>query len=65
MVLAISLMILLGAVHPPAVATALTFTFQPGAEGALVPFALALGSVVVLVALQRLILWFLSAFRRL
>ena len=54
MVLTIGLMIVLDAMHPPAVATALNFAFRAGSgEGNLLLFGLAVGLVVVLVVLQR------------
>lgn len=54
LVLVIGFMILADAMHPPAVATALNFAFRAGTgEGNLLLFALAVGLVVVLVAMQR------------
>ncbi len=60
MVLAITLMIALDAVHPPAVSTALSFGLKAGTESNLVLFTLALGIIVVLLALQRTTLWLLK-----
>ncbi|MFC0253694.1 HPP family protein [Massilia consociata] len=54
MVSAIVLMIVLDAVHPPAVATALSFGLKAGDASNLVLFCLALGITVVLLGLQRL-----------
>ena len=62
MVTTIVAMILLDAVHPPAVATSLTFAFRAGAEKSVVLFGLALGIVVVLVLLERVALWLLARF---
>jgi CBS-domain-containing membrane protein len=61
LVLTITLMLALDAMHPPAVATALNFAFRAGAgEGNLLLFALAVGLVVVLLALQRGSAWLLA-----
>lgn len=60
MVATILLMILLDVVHPPAVATSLTFAFRTGAEREVALFALALAMVVVLVLLQRAAVWALG-----
>jgi len=50
----IGLMILTNTMHPPAVATALNFAFRAGSgEGSLVLFGLAVGLVLVLLAVQR------------
>jgi CBS-domain-containing membrane protein len=54
MISAIVLMILLDAVHPPAVATALSFGLKAGEVSNLILFCLALGITVVLLGLQRL-----------
>lgn len=62
MVLTIVLMILFEVMHPPAVATSLTFTFQAGAKSILFPFGFALGVIVVLVLLKHLILWLLAKY---
>lgn len=53
MVGTILLMILVDAVHPPAVATAMGFALRAGEASNLVLFGLALGITVVLVVLQR------------
>ena len=60
MVATILLMTLLDAVHPPAVATALSFGFRADTDNNLVLFALAVGLVAVLVALERSSLWLLA-----
>lgn len=60
MVLIIVLMIVLDVVHPPAVATALSFAFRADGESNLGLFAMALGLIIVLVALERFSLWLLS-----
>jgi len=52
-------MVLLDAVHPPAVSTALGFAFRPESAGTVGLFALAVGLVAALVALQRAALWLL------
>ncbi|MEJ7665819.1 MAG: hypothetical protein WKG07_43030 [Hymenobacter sp.] len=47
-------MLVTNAMHPPAVGTALSFAFRAGAgEGNLLLFALAVGLVLVLLAVQR------------
>ncbi len=60
MVIAILLMILLDAVHPPAVATSLSFALRAGNENNLVLFGLAVGITASLVGLERLALWILA-----
>lgn len=60
MVLTIVLMILLDAVHPPAVPTSLSFALRAGNENNLVLFALAVGMTAVLVVVERFALWLLS-----
>ncbi|GAA4470055.1 hypothetical protein GCM10023189_58070 [Nibrella saemangeumensis] len=64
MVLTIVLMIVADVVHPPAVATSLSFAFKASNENNLVLFALALGIILVLVLLQRFLLWLLTRLRR-
>jgi len=50
----IGLMILTDTMHPPAVATSLNFAFRAGSgEGSLLLFGLAVGLVLVLLAVQR------------
>ena len=60
MVITIVLMILLDAMHPPAVATSLSFALRAGKENNLVLFGLAVGITAVLVVLQRVALWLLA-----
>lgn len=60
MLVTIALMILLDAMHPPAVSTALSFAFRAGDESNLLLFGLAVGITAVLVFLQRLALWVLA-----
>lgn len=57
MVITILAMILLDAVHPPAVSTSLLFAFRDYSEQTLVLFGLALGMTVVLVALEQAVVW--------
>ncbi len=64
MVLTIFLMIVLDAVHPPAVATSLAFSFRAGDEGNLVIFALAVGITATLVALERAAVWMRARMQR-
>lgn len=56
MVAVIALMVTFDIVHPPAVATALSFAFGSGHESTLLLFGLALGMVVLLVLLERAML---------
>lgn len=63
MVTTIVLMIFADVVHPPAVATALAFGFRTGDERNIVMFALAVGLIVLLVMLQRSMLWTLTRLR--
>jgi CBS-domain-containing membrane protein len=60
MVVTIVLMIGLDAVHPPAVATALSFAFRAGPESNLVLFGLAVGVIALLLLLERSSLWLLA-----
>lgn len=64
MVATITLMIMVDAVHPPAVATALAFAFRTGDERNVVLFALAVGLVVVLVLTETATLAVLARLRR-
>jgi CBS-domain-containing membrane protein len=57
-------MVLLDVVHPPAVATAMSFALRAGEASNLVLFGLALGITVVLIGLQRVAVWTLVRFRR-
>ena len=60
MVLTILLMIVLDAVHPPAVSTSLSFALRAGDEKNLMLFSLAVAMTVVLVGLERFALWVLA-----
>ena len=60
MVVAIALMILLDAVHPPAVSTSLSFALRAGNESNIVLFGLAVGVTALLVVLERFALWLLA-----
>ena len=64
MLLTILLMIFADAVHPPAVATSLSFAFRAGSENNLLVFGLAVGMVAVLVGLQRFSVWLLHRYRK-
>jgi CBS-domain-containing membrane protein len=64
MVATITGMILLDAVHPPAVATAMAFALRAGEESNLVLFGLAVAMTAALVVLERLALWLLARHRR-
>jgi CBS-domain-containing membrane protein len=59
--LAILLMILLKAVHPPAVSTALAFAMHLDPSGNFVLFALAVVITALLVVLQRALSWFIRS----
>ena len=63
MIIIIILMVLLNAVHPPAVSTALGFAFNAGPENNLVLFGLGVGLIVGLVLLQKLVQQQLVHFR--
>ena len=59
----IAVMISTSTMHPPAVSTALSFAFRAGAgEGSLALFGLAVGLVLVLLAVQRGSAWLLLRF---
>jgi CBS-domain-containing membrane protein len=62
MVVTILFMILLDVVHPPAVATAMSFALRAGQESNLVIFGLAVGITAVLVVLERVALWVLARY---
>lgn len=64
MVLTIVLMIVLDAVHPPAVSTSLSFALRAGDESNLVLFGLAVGITALLVVLERAALWMLARYSR-
>ena len=63
MVATIILMILLDAVHPPAVATAMSFALRAGDESNLVLFGLAVGITALLVGMERIAMWMLARYR--
>ena len=64
MVLTIVVMVLLDAVHPPAVSTSLLFAFHNYSEHTLVLFGMALGMTVVLVALEQAAVWLVHRYQR-
>ncbi len=64
MVVLVITMIVLNAVHPPAVSTALAFAFRQAPESNLALFELSLLVVVLLVALQRGATWLLARLQR-
>lgn len=64
MVITIVLMILLDAMHPPAVSTSLSFALRTGKETNLALFGLALSITLLLVGLQRFALLLLSRLSR-
>jgi CBS-domain-containing membrane protein len=64
MVIAIFLMIILDAMHPPAIATSLSFAFRAGNVSNLVLFAWAVLITTVLVGLERYALWLLAHYSR-
>ena len=63
MVATIVLMIALDVVHPPAVATAMSFALRAGEASNLALFALALAITAALVVLQRAAVWTLARLR--
>ncbi|WP_445632549.1 HPP family protein [Nostoc sp. DSM 114161] len=60
MIVTIVLMILLDVMHPPAVATSLSFALKAGNENNLVLFGLAVGITALLIGLERFALWLLG-----
>jgi CBS-domain-containing membrane protein len=62
MVITIVLMIVLDVVHPPAVATSLSFAFRAGNENNWVLFALAIAITSLLVGLEQVVLWILARY---
>lgn len=60
----IVLMIVLDIMHPPAVATSLSFALKAGNENNLILFGLAVGITALLVGLERLALWLIARFER-
>ncbi len=63
MIVMIALMIPLDLVHPPAVSTSLIFALRAGRSSNLALFALAVAVTVLLVVLERAMLWVLSRHR--
>ncbi|MBD2626104.1 HPP family protein [Trichormus variabilis] len=62
MILAIFLMIILDAMHPPAVSTSLSFALKANNVSNLVLFAWALAITAILVGLERYALWLLAQY---
>ena len=60
MIIAIAVMIMANAMHPPAVSTALTFAFQPSKNNILLLFLFAVLLLVILIILQRISLWIIK-----
>ncbi|MFS0758238.1 HPP family protein [Noviherbaspirillum sp. 1P10PC] len=64
MVLAIGLMIVSDAMHPPAVSSALSFGLRSGDASNLLLFCMAVGITALLVVMQRMALWTLRRVSR-
>ncbi|MBV0882026.1 HPP family protein [Noviherbaspirillum sp. L7-7A] len=64
MVLAIGLMIISDAMHPPAVSSALSFGLRSGDASNLLLFCMAAGVTALLVVMQRMALWTLERVTR-
>lgn len=64
MVLAIGLMIVSDAMHPPAVSSALSFGLRSGDASNLLLFCMAAGITALLVVMQRMALWTLRRLSR-
>ncbi len=62
MTLSVLAMVLLDVVHPPAVSTSLAFALRAGKDSNLLLFELSLGLIVLLLLLQRALLWLLGRF---
>lgn len=60
MVLTILLMVVVDVVHPPAIGTSLTFAYRSGSATNLQLFLVALGMVLLLAGLQRVVQYLLS-----
>lgn len=60
MILTITLMISLDAMHPPAISTALIFAFRTADAGNVLLFALAVVVLIVLLGLERSAVWLLA-----
>lgn len=63
MVLTIVALVAFNVVHPPAVSTALAFAFQEAKTSNLLLFALAVGLIALLVAIERACLWMVRRWR--
>lgn len=60
MILTIFLMVLLDAMHPPSVATALSFAFNAGNESNILLFGLAVVITAILVGLAKAMVWLIA-----
>jgi CBS-domain-containing membrane protein len=60
MIIAVSVMILANAMHPPAVSSALLFAFQYSRPNTLMLFVLAVLLLVILIVLQRVSIWIIK-----
>ena len=60
MILTITLMIFLDAMHPPAISTSLIFAFRTADAGNVLLFALAVVVLIVLLGLERAAVWLLA-----
>lgn len=60
MIVVIRVMIICDAVHPPAVATGLSFAFRATTDSNLLLFGFALGIIVMLVVIEKFTLWLLA-----
>lgn len=59
MLIIIGALVVLDAVHPPSISTALSFSFKGGDESNLMLFACAVGLIALLVTMQRTSKWLL------
>lgn len=64
MVITIILMIVLDVMHPPAVATSLSFGLKAGNENNLALFGMAVGITALLVVIQRFALWLIASYEK-
>lgn len=64
MIATVLVMLLLDAIHPPAIASSLTFAFRADAEKTAVLFGLALSLIVILVLMEHVTLRLLARFNR-
>ena len=62
MIATITLMILLDAMHPPAISTSLSFAFRTAGVSNVLLFGLALGVTVALLGLERSAVWLLARY---